>query len=87
MNERLKQEYKTFVKDDVVYSKLVNSIVGEAIAQHFYNLALEDLLVKMKREEDTIHNTVCMFGNISYVDAGYAKALADIRQHINELSK
>lgn len=37
----LKKEYKEFVEDDMVYSKLVNGIVGEAIAKHFFELGLK----------------------------------------------
>lgn len=43
MNERLKQEYESWVENDPVYSKMVNNIVGKAVAEHFYNLALEDV--------------------------------------------
>ena len=37
----LEEEYKNFVKDDPVYSKLVNYIVGRAIAKHFFELGLK----------------------------------------------
>lgn len=33
--------YKEFVEDDYVYSKLVNNIVGKAIAKHFFELGLK----------------------------------------------
>lgn len=36
----IEKEYKEFVSDDPVYSKLVNSIVGLSIAKHFYELGL-----------------------------------------------
>ena len=35
--------YKEFVEDDYVYSKLVNNIVGKAIAKHFFELGLKAL--------------------------------------------
>lgn len=34
----LEKEYIEFVVEDPVYSKLVNGIVGKAIARHFYEL-------------------------------------------------
>ena len=34
------KEYKEYVEDDPVYSKLVNGIVGKSIARHFYELGL-----------------------------------------------
>ncbi len=34
----LEKEYTEFVVADPVYSKLVNGIVGKAIARHFYEL-------------------------------------------------
>ena len=37
----LDKEYKDFVEDDMVYNKLVNSIVGKAIAKHFFELGLK----------------------------------------------
>ena len=37
----LEKEYKEFVEEDPVYNKLVNSIVGKAIAKHFYELGLK----------------------------------------------
>lgn len=37
----LDKEYKNFVEEDPVYNKLVNSIVGKAIAKHFFELGLE----------------------------------------------
>jgi hypothetical protein len=37
----LEKEYKEFVEDDPVYSKLVNNIVGKAIARHFFELGLK----------------------------------------------
>lgn len=36
----LEKEYKEYVEDDPVYSKLVNGIVGKSIAHHFYELGL-----------------------------------------------
>ena len=36
----LKKEYKDFVEEDPVYNKLVNGIVGKAIAKHFFELGL-----------------------------------------------
>lgn len=36
----LEKEYKDFVEEDPVYNKLVNSIVGKAIAKHFFELGL-----------------------------------------------
>lgn len=42
----LNKEYKNFVEDDPVYSKLVNNIVGKSIAKHFFELGL-----KAKKEE------------------------------------
>lgn len=41
----LEKEYKEFVESDPVYSKLVNGIVGKAIARHFYELG------KARKEE------------------------------------
>ena len=37
-NKSLEEEYKDYVENDPVYSKLVNNIVGMAIARHFYEL-------------------------------------------------
>ena len=37
----LEKEYKDFVEEDPVYNKLVNGIVGKAIAKHFYSLGLK----------------------------------------------
>lgn len=37
----LEKEYKDFVEKDPVYNKLVNSIVGKAIAKHFFELGLK----------------------------------------------
>ena len=34
------EEYKEFVEDDPVYGRLVNNIVGKAIAKHFFELGL-----------------------------------------------
>ena len=36
----LEKEYKDFVEKDPVYNKLVNGIVGKAIAKHFFELGL-----------------------------------------------
>lgn len=45
-NVDLEGEYKEYVEDDPVYSKLVNGIVGKSIARHFYELGL-----KARKEE------------------------------------
>ena len=37
----LDKEYKEYVEEDIVYNKLVNGIVGKAIAKHFYELGLK----------------------------------------------
>ena len=37
----LEKEYKDFVEEDAVYNKLVNGIVGKAIAKHFFELGLK----------------------------------------------
>ena len=37
----LEKEYKDFVEEDPVYNKLVNGIVGNAIAKHFFELGLK----------------------------------------------
>ena len=37
----LENEYKNFVEEDPVYNKLVNDIVGKAIANHFFELGLK----------------------------------------------
>lgn len=37
----LDKEYKDFVEEDHVYNKLVNGIVGKAIAKHFFELGLK----------------------------------------------
>mgnify|MGYP006896854970 CR=1 FL=1 len=44
----LEKEYKDFVEEDPVYNKLVNGIVGKAIAKHFFELGLK---VAQKGEE------------------------------------
>lgn len=36
----LEKEYKDFVEEDPVYNKLVNGIVGKAIAKHFFELGI-----------------------------------------------
>lgn len=35
------KEYKDFVEEDPVYNKLVNGIVGKAIAKHFFELGMQ----------------------------------------------
>ena len=61
----LKKEYKDFVEEDPVYNKLVNGIVGKAIAKHFFELGLsasnpttaadrgtaEEIIINLKRVE------------------------------------
>ena len=37
----LEKEYEEFVVNDPVYNKLVNGIVGKAIAKHFYELGIK----------------------------------------------
>ena len=37
----LEKEYKDFVEKDPVYNKLVNGVVGKAIAKHFFELGLK----------------------------------------------
>ena len=37
----LEKEYKEFVDEDPVYKKLINGIVGKAIAKHFFELGLK----------------------------------------------
>ena len=37
----LEKEYKNFVEEDPVYNRLVNGIVGKAIAKHFFELGLK----------------------------------------------
>ena len=37
----LKKEYKEFVEEEPIYNKLVNGIVGKAIAKHFFELGLK----------------------------------------------
>jgi hypothetical protein len=37
----LEKEYKDFVEEDPVYNKLVNGIVGKAIAKHFFELGFK----------------------------------------------
>ena len=37
----LEKEYKDFVEEDLVYNKLVNGIVGKAIAKHFFEFGLK----------------------------------------------
>ena len=37
----LEKEYKDFVEEDPVYNKLVNGIVGKAIAKHFFELGIK----------------------------------------------
>lgn len=37
----LDKEYEEFVEEDPVYSKLVNGIVGKAIAKYFFELGLK----------------------------------------------
>lgn len=62
----LEKEYKNFVEDDPVYSKLVNSIVGKAIAKHFFELGMrannpitaadrgiaEEIIISLKQVEN-----------------------------------
>lgn len=36
----LEKEYKEYVEDDPVFSKLTNRNVGLAVARHFFNLGL-----------------------------------------------
>ena len=36
----LEKEYKDFVEEDPVYNKLVNGIVGKAIAKRFFELGI-----------------------------------------------
>ena len=37
----LEKEYKNFVEEDPVYNRLVNGVVGKAIAKHFFELGLK----------------------------------------------
>ncbi len=37
----LEKEYKDFIEEDPVYNKLVNGIVGKAIAKHFFELGMQ----------------------------------------------
>ena len=37
----LEKEYKDFVEEDPVYNRLVNGIVGKAIAKHFFELGFK----------------------------------------------
>ena len=46
--EELEEEYKQFVTNDPVYNKLVNSIVGKAIARHFAQWGAEHLATSGK---------------------------------------
>lgn len=62
----LEKEYKNFVEDDPVYSKLVNYIVGKAIAKHFFKLGMrvnnpitaadrgiaEEIIISLKQVEN-----------------------------------
>jgi hypothetical protein len=62
----LKKEYKDFVEEDPVYNKLVNGIVGKAIAKHFYELGMrannpitaedrgiaEEIIISLKQVEN-----------------------------------
>ena len=41
--EGLEEEYKNYVEDDPVYSKLVNRVVGLSIARHFAKWGAEHL--------------------------------------------
>lgn len=40
-NKSLEEEYKDYVENDPVYSKLVNKIAGLDIARHFYEFGLK----------------------------------------------
>jgi len=65
----LEKEYKDFVEEDPVYNKLVNSIVGKAIAKHFFELGIslnnpitatdrgtaEEIIINLKRVEQDYH--------------------------------
>lgn len=51
----MEAEYKNFVIDDPVYSKLVNNIVGKAIAKHFFELGLQARIDKELIEEINSH--------------------------------
>ena len=42
----LEKEYKDFVEEDPVYNKLVNGIVGKAIAKHFFKLGLRSTITE-----------------------------------------
>ncbi len=44
----LEKEYKQFVQDDPVYNKLVNDIVGKAIAKHFFELGIKTRKIEAK---------------------------------------
>lgn len=54
----LEKEYKEFVVEDPVYNKLVNSIVGKAIAKHFFELG-----IKANNTSNSFEATVCKVGN------------------------
>ena len=47
----LEKEYKDFVEEDPVYNKLVNSIVGKAIAKHFFELGVSCQINNINIEE------------------------------------
>ena len=46
----LEKEYKNFGVEDPVYNKLVNGIVGKAIAKHFFELGLSVNIKAQKGE-------------------------------------
>ena len=46
----LEKEYKDFVEEDPVYNKLVNGIVGRAIAKHFFELGMAVSIKAQKGE-------------------------------------
>lgn len=37
----LEKEYQEYVEEDPVYNKLVNGIIGKAIAKHFFELGIK----------------------------------------------
>ena len=47
----LEKEYKEYVEEDPVYNKLVNGVVGKAIAKHFFELGIQVSSKAQKGEE------------------------------------
>ena len=64
--EGLEEEYKNYVENDPVYSKLVNGIVGLSIARHFAQWGAEHLKKDKNPVSDDLEEAAVEYSAIGY---------------------